>query len=75
MSLHSALLFPGEGDRALKSSRSHVPRVRASRTTWLAISTVTMASFLPVFFLFVITLGAMFAAWFMTPKGPQQTYV
>ncbi|KAF8591059.1 hypothetical protein K439DRAFT_1327811 [Ramaria rubella] len=34
-----------------------------------------MASFLPVLFLFVLTMGAMVASWFLTPKGPQQTLV
>jgi hypothetical protein len=34
-----------------------------------------MASFLPVFLLFIVTIGAMLLVWFITPKGPQQTYV
>ncbi|KAF8525786.1 ATPase, V0 complex, subunit E1/e2, partial [Hysterangium stoloniferum] len=32
-----------------------------------------MASLWPVLFLFFITMGIMVAAWFATPKGPQQT--
>ncbi|KIJ52573.1 hypothetical protein M422DRAFT_84499, partial [Sphaerobolus stellatus SS14] len=34
-----------------------------------------MASFFPVLLMFVLTGGAMFAAWILTPKGPQQVLI
>ena len=41
----------------------------------LELAPSAMSSSLPTLFVLVIILGLMAAAWFGTPKGPNQTYV
>ena len=41
----------------------------------LELALSAMSSSLPTLFVLVIILGLMAAAWFGTPKGPNQTYV